>query len=117
MISMTATPVPTRTCQGMKNASLGGLFGHVAEEARGADAQAVADGADDDRLQQIIRMSVTVGDAQGLERAELADVFDGEQVKGLADDGRADDEAQEHGDAEVDRDARLSHVVARSWSR
>ena len=46
-----------------------------------------------------------VAHAHRLERAELVQVLQREQVKRLPGDGAADDEAERDGDAEVDRDA------------
>src|SRR5215472_3760076 len=73
------------------------------------DADRVADAGDDHGLQQQDR---AVGHSHGLERAELAQIFENEDVEGLADHGGADDEAKRHGDAEIDRNAGSFEVIA-----
>ena len=52
-----------------------------------------------------MRQDRKIGDPHGLERAELAQILEHEDVEGLADLGGADDEAKRHGDAEIDRNA------------
>ena len=76
------------------------------EKARAKpDADRIADAGDDHGLQQDHAQDCAVGDAHGLERAELAQILEYEDVEGLADHCGADDEAKCYGDAEIYRNA------------
>src|SRR5215467_2725650 len=76
------------------------------------NADRIADAGDDHGLQQDHAQDLAVGYSHGLERAELAQIFENEDVEGLADHGGADDEAKRHGDAEIDRNAGSFQVIA-----
>src|SRR5215472_295003 len=76
------------------------------------DADCVADAGDNHGLQQHHAQDRKIGYPHGLERAELAQVLEHEDVEGLADHRGADDKAQCHGDAEINRNASSLEVVA-----
>src|SRR6516162_339286 len=59
-----------------------------------------------------MRQDRKIGDPHGLERAELAQILEHEDVEGLADHCGADDEPQCHGDAEIDWYAGSLEVIA-----
>ena len=90
MMTRTAPAVTTGTCQGMKNASarLVAICVDVAEQRRQAHADAVADDAHHQRLQQDHADDPPIADAHRLQGAELLEVLDREQVKRLPRDGR-----------------------------
>ena len=75
------------------------------ERGRHAGAEREAEARRRERLQQDHPDQAAVRDADRLERAELLQVLEREQVEGLAGDDRAHDERHADRDAEVDRDA------------
>ncbi len=87
-----------------------------AEQGRQADADPVAEQSDHRGLQQDHADDPSVGHPHRLQGTELLDVLEGEVVEGLPGDRRAHQEAQEGGDAEIDRDSRIDQVILRSSS-
>src|SRR5262245_2054515 len=91
----------------------GGLLQRELEEGRRpAGAEAEADRADRQRLQQHHPDQGAVPGADGLEHPELLQVLQREEIEGLPGDDRTDDQGDRDRDAEVDRDAGVAHVVA-----
>ena len=91
----------------------GDLMAEDFEKGRGhAGAERIADETGGERLQQDHRDEPVVGDTNGLERAELFQVLDREQVESLPGDDQTDDERNGNRDAEVHRDAGIGEVVS-----
>jgi hypothetical protein len=83
------------------------------EEGGGqARAQCKSQGADARRLEQNHPGQSQVGDADGLQRAELLQVVDREEVEGLSRDDGPHHERHRDRDSEVDGDACVPQVVA-----
>ncbi|NLJ47309.1 MAG: cation:proton antiporter [Treponema sp.] len=81
------------------------------EQAETILAQAIAQGANHQGLQDDHAQQDRVAGAHGLQGAEVAKVLEGEIVEGLTGDGGPDEKAQHDGDPEIDGDTGALHII------
>src|SRR5262249_61124417 len=71
-----------------------------------------ADEANRGRLQQHHADQTPIGNPDGFQRAKLSEIFNREQIKGLAGNDRADDQRNRNRDAKIYGNARVLEVIS-----